>query len=180
MVLTASSVMLSRPSSNAVTIMRASSWPRVGSRSVWALRRSSSSSPPISRGLNGWAALRGFWGWKRCWGRKQDIQAFKCHSQLFRHLQMDITSHQKHNKASHDSGKQSVLKLLASNFCLDGRGFFPFCLTGFEAEPPCHCKGPVPSRGENRTKHQVDLRHTDENLQQQIFRMSWRVISWVE
>ncbi len=71
MVLTASSVMLSRPSSKAVTIMRASSWPRVGSSRVWALRRSSSSSPPTSRGLKGCAALRGFWGWKRCWRCKK-------------------------------------------------------------------------------------------------------------
>lgn len=77
MVLTVSSVMLSRPSSKAVTIMRASSWPRVGSSIVWALRRSSSSSPPTSRGLKGWAALRGFWGWKRCWGHKQDIHTSK-------------------------------------------------------------------------------------------------------
>lgn len=60
MVLMASSVTLSKPTSKAVTIMRASSWPRVGSSRVWALRRSSSSSLPPSLGLNGWAALRGF------------------------------------------------------------------------------------------------------------------------
>ncbi|TNN81493.1 hypothetical protein EYF80_008265 [Liparis tanakae] len=53
-------LMSKKPSSKAVTIMRASSWPRVGNSRVWALRRSSSSSPPTSRGLKGWAALRGY------------------------------------------------------------------------------------------------------------------------
>lgn len=66
--LTASFVTLSRPISKAVTIIRASSCPRVGSKSVWVLSFIiSSSSAPASRWLNVWAPLSGFWGWKRCW-----------------------------------------------------------------------------------------------------------------
>ena len=52
------------------------------------------------------------------------------------------------------------LKALTSNFCLEEHFFFPFGLPGFEAEPPCHCDGPVPSRGQNKTPqhlHQLQL-----------------------
>lgn len=149
MLLTASSVMLSRPSSKAVTIMRASSWPRVGSSRVWALRRSSSSSPPTSRRLKGWAALRGFWGWKRCWGRKRHVNI----------QMMTVSASGDYLWGSWISAELqltwmytvfaglNVRKILTSNFCLEEHFFFPFGLPGFDAEPACHCNGPAPSSG---------------------------------